>query len=67
MEHEYPIDACAPPLDPSLGLSLLGLLAAFSDEAVCLYDADEAIVWWNPRYLEFFPEVRPIIRRGLPF
>lgn len=67
MEHEVLAEACTPPLDPSLGLSLLGLLASFSDEAVCLYDADEAIVWWNARYLEFFPEVVPIIRRGLPF
>jgi len=56
-----------PPLDPSLGLSLLGLVAQFGDVALCLYDADEAIVWWNDRYLDFFPEVRPIIRPGLPF
>ncbi len=56
-----------PPLNPSLGLALLGLVGQFGDAALCLYDADEAIVWWNDRYLDFFPEVRPIIRPGLPF
>ena len=44
---------------------LFALLAAHSGAAACLYDSDERIVWWNERYPQFFPEVAPILHKGL--
>jgi signal transduction histidine kinase/CheY-like chemotaxis protein/HPt (histidine-containing phosphotransfer) domain-containing protein len=44
---------------------LFALLAAHGGAAACLYDSEERIVWWNDRYPEFFPEVAPILKRGL--
>lgn len=47
--------------------ALAALLMAHGASAVCVYDAADCVIAWNMRYLEFFPEVRPIIRVGLPF
>ncbi|MBI1244398.1 MAG: response regulator [Alphaproteobacteria bacterium] len=36
------------------------------DDGFVLYDADDNVVAWNERYLEFFPTTRSIMRIGLP-
>lgn len=46
---------------------LLGLLSDHIDEAVCLYDAEDRVIGWNENYPKFFPEVRPVLRPGVPF
>ncbi len=46
---------------------LLTLLSDTIDEAVCLYDALDRVVGWNENYPNFFPEVRAILRPGIPF
>lgn len=56
-----------PTPDDATRATLFGLIAAHGDAACCLYDVDEAILWWNDRYVDFFPEVRGILRPGLPF
>lgn len=43
-----------------------GLLLAFGASAVCCYDTEERVRAWNARYLEFFPEMRELVRVGLP-
>jgi diguanylate cyclase (GGDEF)-like protein len=54
-------------LDAATRAALFDLVVGHGDAAYCLYDADEAILWWNDRYVEFFPEVRDILAPGLPF
>ncbi|MBN9525670.1 MAG: diguanylate cyclase [Alphaproteobacteria bacterium] len=46
---------------------LIGTISCLSDEAMCLYDADDRIAWWNPRYPELFPEVGEMIAVGVHF
>ncbi len=55
--------------DPAVADSrlLLGLLSDHMDEAVCLYDAEDRVVGWNENYPKFFPEVRALLRPGVPF
>lgn len=53
-------------LDVAMRAALFDLVVDHGDAAYCLYDADEAILWWNDRYVEFFPEVREILAPGLP-
>ncbi|XXQ52140.1 sensor domain-containing diguanylate cyclase [Xenophilus aerolatus] len=43
-----------------------GLLLAFGASAVCCYDTEERVRAWNARYLDFFPEMRELVRVGLP-
>jgi PAS domain S-box-containing protein len=35
-------------------------------DGLLLYDADDRVVAWNERYLEFFPHMRGPIRTGMP-
>ncbi len=56
-----------PALDDATRAALFELVVAHGNAAYCLYDADEAIVWWNDRYVDFFPEVGDILQVGLPF
>ncbi len=37
------------------------------DEAMCLYDAEDRVAWWNPRYPELFPEIGGMIAVGVHF
>ncbi len=52
---------------PEVTAATLSLLAQGIDEAVAIYDAGERLAWWNARFPEFFPELAPRLRRGLPF
>ena len=45
----------------------LRLLCEYGASALCGYDDQDRIVFWNARYLEFFPEVAPVLKVGLPF
>ncbi len=59
--------ATPPMLDQATRAALFDLITTHGEAAYCLYDTDENILWWNDRYVEFFPEVRDILRAGLPF
>ncbi|CAN5287907.1 hypothetical protein BH10PSE18_BH10PSE18_46870 [soil metagenome] len=50
-----------------LDATLAALLMAHGASAVCVYDEEDRVIRWNARYLEFFPEVKGMIRVGLPF
>ncbi|WP_295983363.1 sensor domain-containing diguanylate cyclase [uncultured Variovorax sp.] len=52
---------------PSPSPAVAGILFAHGASAVCVYDAADNVIEWNQRYLDFFPEVRGIVRVGLPF
>ncbi len=56
LQHPAPLDT-----------ALATLLMQHGASAVCIYDAQDRVIRWNARYLEFFPEVKSIIRVGLPF
>lgn len=40
---------------------------AHGASAVCGYDASERVIFWNERYLAFFPEVVPFLRVGTTY
>jgi diguanylate cyclase (GGDEF)-like protein len=46
---------------------LAQVLMAHGASAVCGYDAEDRVTFWNERYLAFFPEVAPFLRVGTPF
>ena len=46
---------------------LITSVSSLSDEAMCLYDADDRVTWWNQRYPELFPEVAEMIAVGVHF
>ncbi len=54
------------PVGSDIG-ELMGSVSSLSDEAMCLYDADDRVTWWNPRYPELFPEVGEVIAVGVHF
>jgi diguanylate cyclase (GGDEF)-like protein len=43
------------------------LLLRHAGAAVCAYDADDHVLLWNDRYVDFFPEVASVVRPGLHF
>jgi diguanylate cyclase (GGDEF)-like protein len=43
------------------------LLLRHAGAAVCVYDAEDRVLLWNERYVDFFPEVASIVREGLHF
>ncbi|MBN9529357.1 MAG: PAS-domain containing protein [Alphaproteobacteria bacterium] len=54
-------------LAPELRAWLAPMLADHVDEAICVYDADDRVIAWNAAYPVLFPEVREMLRPGLPF
>ncbi|WP_439813702.1 diguanylate cyclase domain-containing protein [Zavarzinia sp. CC-PAN008] len=62
MPHIYSADPQSP-----AHAAMAALVLEMGGSAVCVYDAEDRILYWNERYLAFFPEVRAIIRPGLPF
>lgn len=51
----------------SLRRSAGELLFWHAGAAVCAYDADDRLLLWNDRYVDFFPEVASVLRPGLHF
>ncbi|MEO3433665.1 PAS-domain containing protein [Inquilinus sp. CAU 1745] len=47
--------------------ALLDALLSRIELAVCLFDREDRVVFWNDAYLRFFPEEAPIIRPGIPY
>ena len=54
-------------LAPELRAWLAPMLADHVDEAICVYEADDRVIAWNAAYPVLFPEVRDMLRPGLPF
>ncbi|MFM9926023.1 diguanylate cyclase [Variovorax sp. H27-G14] len=47
--------------------NLVQALMAHGASAVCGYDAADRVIFWNERYVAFFPEVAPFLRVGTPY
>ncbi len=54
-------------IDPTIRALLFEVMAENIADAICLYDADERVLAWNETYTRFFPEIVPVLRRGVPF
>ena len=55
---------------PDVGDSLPTLLAEIYDEletGICVFGADDRILYWNPAFLTIFPEQADIVRAGLSY
>lgn len=66
MSQTHPAFAVPPDLLP-FSPALAAILFLHGGSAVCAYDAEDRLTYWNDRYVEFFPEIRHLVRVGLPF
>lgn len=66
MSQTNPVFAEPPDLLPFSPV-LAAILFLHGGSAVCAYDAQDQVIYWNDRYVDFFPEIQGVVRVGLPF
>lgn len=47
--------------------TLLGRVLSAMREGITVFDADDRLVLWNSRYVEFYPELEGVVKVGMPF